>query len=132
MKLKFLRLLIQLALVISFFFPLMHQKDDEMTLFNGIEAILQGDYLILGNLVIGLIFIGVILHLVGLTFELIQKKPSERWVEMINIIVSLTAILSLLMVTFLGTFLIWLGYIYITLLILSTYLRYVDQKKNES
>lgn len=128
---KFLRLLIQIALITFIFFPLMHQKGDETLILTGIEAIIKGDYLIIGNIVIALIFLGVIIHFVGIVMEFASKKRADAWLEGMNIMVNITTILSLLMVTFLGTFLAWLGYIYIGLLILSTYLRYVDQKKSE-
>ena len=128
---KFLRLLIQIALITFMFLPLMHQKGDETLILTGIEAIIKGDYLIIGNIVIALIFLGVIIHFVGIVMEFASKKRADAWVEGMNIMVNITTILSLLMVTFLGTFLAWLGYIYIGLLILSTYLRYVDQKKSE-
>jgi succinate dehydrogenase/fumarate reductase cytochrome b subunit len=109
----------------------MHQKGDETLILTGIEAITKGDYLIIGNIVIALIFLGVIIHFVGIVMEFFSKKRAIAWLEGMNIMVNITTILSLLMVTFLGTFLAWLGYIYIGLLILSTYLRYVDQKKSE-
>jgi len=131
MKIKFLRLLIQIALITFIFLPLMHQKGDETLILTGIEAIIKGDYLIIGNIVIALIFLGVIIHFVGIVMEFTSKKRADAWLEEMNIMVNITTILSLLMVTFLGTFLAWLGYIYIGLLILSTYLRYVDQKKSE-
>jgi len=131
MNMKFLRLLIQIALITFIFFPLMHQKGDETLILTGIEAIIKGDYLIIGNIVIALIFLGVIIHFVGIVMEFASKKRADAWLEGMNIMVNITTILSLLMVTFLGTFLAWLGYIYIGLLILSTYLRYVDQKKSE-
>jgi heme/copper-type cytochrome/quinol oxidase subunit 2 len=131
MNMKFLRLLIQIALITFIFFPLMHQKGDETLILTGIEAIIKGDYLIIGNIVIALIFLGVIIHFVGIVMEFASKKRADAWLEGMNIMVNITTILSFLMVTFLGTFLAWLGYIYIGLLILSTYLRYVDQKKSE-
>ena len=131
MKIKFLRLLIQIALITFMFLPLMHQKGDETLILTGIEAIIKGDYLIIGNIVIALIFLGVIIHFVGIVMEFTSKKRADAWLEEMNIMVNITTILSFLMVTFLGTFLAWLGYIYIGLLILSTYLRYVDQKKSE-
>ncbi|HAX02259.1 MAG: hypothetical protein A2Y45_03040 [Tenericutes bacterium GWC2_34_14] len=131
MKLSWLRLIIQVGLIITFFFPMMHQKDVEEVVFTGFDAITQGDYLIIGNIVIGLIFLGVIIHFVGIMVEMIQKKPTIKWIEGINMIVNITAILSLVMFTFLGTFLEFLGFVYVSLLILSTYLRYVDQKNLE-
>lgn len=109
----------------------MHQKGDETLILTGIEAIIKGDYLIIGNIVIALIFLGVIIHFAGIVMEFTSKKRANAWLEGMNIMVNITTILSLLMVTFLGTFLAWLGYIYIGLLILSTYFRYVDQKKSE-
>lgn len=132
MKLSWLRLIIQVGLVITFFFPMMHQKDVEDIVFNGFNAIIQGDYLIIGNIAIALIFLGVIIHFIGIIGEIIHKNPSKQWIEGINIIVNITAILSLVMITFLGTFLEFLGFVYVSLLILSTYIRYVDQKKLEN
>ncbi len=131
MKFKVLRLLVQILLVGIFFFPMMHQKDQEDILFNGFEAILQGDYLVIGNIVIACVLLGVILHLLSTVYEMIDFKSYQKMEGTVNIIVNITVFLSLIIITFLGTFLLVFGYIMVGLMILSTYLRYLEQKKNE-
>ena len=131
MKVKILRLVVQVLLSGIFFFPLMHQKNQESILLNGFEAILQGDYLVIGNIVLACVILGVILHLLSILYEMINFKSYQRIEGTINIIVNITVFLSLIIITFLGTFLLVFGYIMVGLMILSTYLRYLEQKKNE-
>lgn len=128
---KVLRLIPQIILSSLFFFPIMHQRDHVDLKFSGIEAILQGDYFIVGNIVILLVMLGVILHLVTIFVEMIYKQTNAQWISRTNMIVNLTMILGLVMVTFLGTLLEPLGYVIIVLLISTTYIRYLEQKKNE-
>jgi len=108
----------------------MHQKDDESILFNGFEAMIKGDYLIIGNIVMALAILGIIIHLMGIIYELISKKH-QKFEGMINIVVNITLILGVIWVTFLGTFLELFGYLVLSLLIASTYLRYLQQKQEE-
>lgn len=110
---------------------MMHQKDEVTIMFNGFEAIIQGDYLIIGNIVIALVILGSLFHLVVLVFELLSHKLSKTYESLTNIVVNITVILSFVMVTFLGTFLELIGYIILVLLIVSTYLRYLSQKIQE-
>lgn len=128
---KFMRLIPQLLLVGLFFFPIMHQKDNEDVIFTGIEAIMKGDYLIIGNMVISLVMLGAIFHLNTIFIEIILKKTDPKTESITNIVVNMTMIFGLVMVTFLGTYLEALGYVIIILLISTTYIRYLEQKKNE-
>lgn len=129
MILKGLRLFVQTILTALFFFPIIYQEvGSEKIEINAITAILQGDYLIIGNIVIALVLIGVILHEVSLIIGLFNHPFETKIESTMNIIVNLTVIFGLVMTTFLGTFLTWLGYGLIACLILSTYLRYAEQK----
>ena len=131
MKLNALRIFIQIILITLFFFPMMHQKDEVTIMFNGFEAIVKGDYMIIGNIVIALVMLGSLFHLIVLVFELLSHKLSKTYESLTNIVVNVTVILSFVMVTFLGTFLELIGYIILVLLIVSTYLRYLSQKIKE-
>jgi len=125
-----IRLVLQLVISGVLFLPIMHQKDDESILFNGFEAMIKGDYLIIGNIVMALAILGIIIHLMGIIYELISKKH-QKFEGMINIVVNITLILGVIWVTFLGTFLELFGYLVLSLLIASTYLRYLQQKQEE-
>jgi succinate dehydrogenase/fumarate reductase cytochrome b subunit len=109
----------------------MHQKDQDFLFFTGFEAFIQGDYLIIGNIVIALVILGTMIHLLSILYEIFDFKTYKKMESTVNIIVNITVFFSLIIITFLGTFLIALGYVMIGLLVLSTYLRYLEQKKNE-
>ena len=130
MFLRLIRLVLQLVISGVLFLPIMHQKDDESILFNGFEAMIKGDYLIIGNIVMALAMLGIIIHLMGIIYELISKKH-QKFEGTINMVVNITLILGVIWVTFLGTFLELLGYLVLSLLIASTYLRYLQQKQEE-
>jgi hypothetical protein len=130
MFLRLIRLVLQLVISGVLFLPIMHQKDDESILFNGFEAIIKGDYLIIGNIVMALVMLGIIIHLMGIIYELISKKH-QKFEGTINMVVNITLILGVIWVTFLGTFLELFGYLVLSLLIASTYLRYLQQKQEE-
>jgi hypothetical protein len=128
MFLRLIRLVLQLVISGVLFLPIMHQKDDESILFNGFEAMIKGDYLIIGNIVMALAMLGIIIHLMGIIYELISKTHQKFEAE-INMVVNITLILGVIWVTFLGTFLELFGYLVLSLLIASTYLRYLQQKQ---
>ncbi|HPG42985.1 MAG TPA: hypothetical protein PLJ98_04160, partial [Acholeplasmataceae bacterium] len=66
----------------------------------------------------------------GIIYELISKTHQKFEAE-INMVVNITLILGVIWVTFLGTFLELFGYLVLSLLIASTYLRYLQQKQEE-
>lgn len=131
MKLHVVRLIIQAGLISLFFFPIMHQKDELTVMFNGFEAVMQGDYLIIGNIVIALVMLGSIYHLIVLGFELVSQVQSKKLETSTNMVINITVILGFVLVTFLGTFLELFGYLILVLLIVSTYLRYLSQNIKE-
>lgn len=131
MKLHVVRFIIQAVLITLFFFPIMHQKDELTLMFNGFEAVVQGDYLIIGNIVIALVMLGSIYHLIVLGFELVSQVQSKKLETSTNMVINITVILGFVLVTFLGTFLELFGYLILVLLIVSTYLRYLSQKIKE-
>ena len=130
MFLRLIRLVLQLVISGVLFLPIMHQKDDESILFNGFEAMIKGGYLIIGNIVMALAMLGIIIHLMEIIYELISKKH-QKLEDVINMVVNITLILGVIWVTFLGTFLELFGYLVLSLLIASTYLRYLQQKQEE-
>jgi uncharacterized membrane protein YoaK (UPF0700 family) len=77
-----------------------------------------------------LAMLGIIIHLISIIYELISKQH-QKLEGMINMVVNITLILGVIWVTFLGTFLELFGYLVLSLLIASTYLRYLQQKQEE-
>lgn len=131
MKLKVLRLIVQIALSALFFLPMMHQRNlDEISL-TGFKAVIQGDYFVIGNIVIALVMLGILIHLGFIVYEMVRFENYKKIESKVNILVNLTVFFSLIIITFLGTFLELFGYMVVALIILSTYLRYLEQKKNE-
>ena len=131
MKLKVLRLIVQIALSVLFFLPMMHQRNlDEISL-TGFQAVIQGDYFVIGNIVIALVILGIFIHLGFIVYEMVRFENYKKIESKVNILVNLTVFFSLIIITFLGTFLELFGYMVVALIILSTYLRYLEQKKNE-
>ena len=131
MKLKALRLIVQIALSLLFFLPMMHQRNlDEISL-TGFQAVIQGDYFVIGNIVIALVILGILIHLGFIVYEMVRFENYKKIESKVNILVNLTVFFSLIIITFLGTFLELFGYMVVALIILSTYLRYLEQKKNE-
>ena len=131
MKLKALRLIVQIALSALFFLPMMHQRNlDEISL-TGFQAVIQGDYFVIGNIVIALVILGIFIHLGFIVYEMLRFENYKKIESKVNILVNLTVFFSLIIITFLGTFLELFGYMVVALIILSTYLRYLEQKKNE-
>lgn len=129
MKFKALRLMIQAVLFGLFFLPMMHQRNEEEIVFSGFVAVIKGDYFVIGNTVIALVILGIVCHLVSVIYEMIRFDAYKKIEGTINIIVNMTVFFSLIVITFLGTFLELLGYVMVGLMILSTYLRYLEQKK---
>lgn len=131
MKLKVLRLIVQIALSVLFFLPMMHQRNLEEVTFTGFQAVIEGDYFVIGNIVIALVILGIFIHLGFIVYEMLRFENYKKIESKVNILVNLTVFFSLIIITFLGTFLELFGYMVVVLIILSTYLRYLEQKKNE-
>lgn len=131
MKLKVLRLIVQITLSALFFLPMMHQRNLEEVTFTGFQAVIEGDYFVIGNIVIALVILGILIHLGFIVYEMVRFENYKKIESKVNILVNLTVFFSLIIITFLGTFLELFGYMVVALIILSTYLRYLEQKKNE-
>jgi len=124
MKKSILLILLQLSIVILFFLPMMSYKVlNEKVVISGIEAIFTNEYFIFGNILLAIIFVSSILILIGLIYETIYKN--KKYDDLMTIITNIKLFAGLITVTFLGTYIEWIGLVMIALLVLNTYLNYM-------
>jgi hypothetical protein len=124
MKKSILLIVLQLVAVILFFLPMMsYQIADEKVIISGLEAIITNEYFIFGNILLLVIFLSSILILIGLIYETIHQ--SKKYDDLMTTITNIKLFAGLITVTFLGTYLEWIGLVLIALLVLNTYLNYI-------
>jgi hypothetical protein len=124
MKKSILLIVLQLLAVILFFLPMMSYKvADEKVIISGLEAIITNEYFIFGNILLLVIFLSSILILIGLIYESIHHN--KKYDDLMTTITNIKLFAGLITVTFLGTYLEWIGLVLIALLVLNTYLNYI-------
>jgi hypothetical protein len=125
MKKTLLYIALQIAILTTFFFPgYTITKGDVTEGVIGFDAILRSDFPLIGRLVLSYIVLSVIWHLFTLFYELTQKHLPEKFDQVLTIILTLQMIAGLLVVTFMGTFTHFFGFLMIGLVILSIFLKY--------
>jgi hypothetical protein len=121
MKFKILQFIVILGILTCFFLPMFDVEEESLT---GIQAIYSGDILLLGNIILGIVFITTVLHLVFMIVESFKIGQTESVESTTNIIVNLSLIAGLIMITFLGWYTNIIAIISVILMIASAYIRY--------
>lgn len=121
MKFKILQFIVILGILTCFFLPMFDVEEESLT---GIQAIFSGDILLLGNIILGIVFITTVLHLVFMIVESFKIGQTESVESTTNIIVNLSLIAGLIMITFLGWYTNIIAIISVILMIASAYIRY--------
>jgi hypothetical protein len=126
MKIRFLQILVQIGIIATFFFKGFnyHIEGDIKIPITGFEALVTNEYLIIGNVLIGLILIISIFHLITQIISLIDMPLYEKLDQSLTAAIIIELVAGLLVVTFLGTYLELLGMLMIGFIVLSTYIRY--------
>lgn len=120
-----LYIVLQLAILSTFFFPgFTITKGDVTEGIIGIEAIVRSEFPLIGRIVLVYIFLSVIFHLGTLIYEIIKKTVPEKLDQSLTFILTLQMIAGLLVVTFMGTFTHFFGFMMIGLIVLSIFAKY--------
>ena len=125
MKIKYLQIIVQFLIVISFFFKTFNYHIGTAVIpITGFEALVKNEYFIIGNIFIWTILIGSFYHLIVQVFLFIKPKLQGKLDNSLTAIVSIQLFFGLFIVTFLGRYLEILGIAVIGLIVLGAYLRY--------
>jgi hypothetical protein len=125
MKKTLLYIALQIAILTTFFFPgYTITKGDVTEGVIGFDAMMRSDFPLIGRIVLSYIVLSVIFHLFVLIYELTKKHLPEKIDQVLTIILTLQMIAGLLVVTFMGTFTHFFGFLMIGLVILSIFLKY--------
>lgn len=100
------------------------QLKNQVRNLTGIRAVLSSDFPLIGRIVLVYIFISVIFHLVVLVYELIKKNIPKSLDDTLTALVTIQMISGLLVVTFIGTFLLFGGFLMIGIIIVSVFAKY--------
>lgn len=119
----------QLLIMGAFFFELFHVEisgiEEKVT---GIEAIFSPGFYVIGNIVIALVLLISFMHFLLMLYGMIGQTLSDKLNGFIVGLVNIELILAIVLVTFLGTFLAFSGILMIGLIVLSTFLKYQQDK----
>jgi hypothetical protein len=122
---KFLQILIQVLIVMSFFFKIFnYHEGNQIIPISGFEALIKNSYFIVGNIFIWFMLLGSIYHLFVQLFVMISKKVNPKLETSLVIILNLQLFFGLFVVTFLGRYLEMLGIFVVGLIILGAVIKY--------
>jgi len=125
MKIRYLQVIVQFLIVISFFFNTFNYHVGTLVIpITGFEALVKNEYFIVGNIFIWTILIGSFYHAVVQVFLFIKPKLQDKLDDSVTAIVTIQLFFGLFIVTFLGRYLEILGIIVIALIVFGAYLRY--------
>jgi len=125
MKIKYLQIMVQFLIIISFFFNTFnYHLGNAVIPITGFEALIRNEYFVIGNIFIWTILLGSIYHLLVQVILFIKPKLQDKLDNSITAIVSIQLFFGLFIVTFLGRYLEILGIVVIGLIVLGAYLRY--------
>ena len=125
MKIKYLQIIVQFLIVISFFFNTFNYHVGTLVIpIRGFEALVKNEYFIVGNIFIWTILLGSFYHLIVQVFLLVKPNLQEKLDNSLTAVVTIQLFFGLFIVTFLGRYLEILGIVVIGLIVLGAYLRY--------
>lgn len=119
----------QLLIIGAFFFELFHVTihgvEKKVT---GFDAIISPGFYVIGNILIASILLISLVHFALMVYGIIGQAFSDRLKAFIVGLVNIELIIAIIVVTFLGTFLEVSGMLMIGLIVLSTFLKYKQDK----
>lgn len=125
MKKIIIHLFIQCAIIATFFIKGFNIKNNHLLIEEtGINAIFSSDFSIIGRIVLSYIFLSVLFHIVTLIIELLTHKLPKKLDDALTGVIMIQMISGLLVVTFIGTFLLMGGFLMIGLIVFSIFLKY--------
>jgi hypothetical protein len=125
MKKSVIHLLLQCLILGSFFIKGFQFKINNLLQeASPIQAIFSDSFPIIGRIVLVYIFLSVLFHLVTLVMQLINRELSKKTDDILTAVITIQMIAGLLVVTFVGTYLLMGGFLMIGLIVLSIFLKY--------
>lgn len=124
MKKQAFYIITQLLILFTFFIEGFQIKNPFTKKVTGIQAILSPDFPMIGRIVLAYIFLSVMFHSIILLYELVKKGLSKKMDDILTAIVTIQMISGLLVVTFIGTFLLWGGFLMIGIIVVSVFAKY--------
>ncbi len=114
-------LLLDLVIFVHFFLPIFHLSKINVTL-TGFQGLLNPNLLVLGNITLWVLLLALGVQILFRVLGWIRNET--KWNDVTIMTTNLMLISGLVVVTFLGTYLNWIGIIMIGLIVLGTYLNH--------
>jgi hypothetical protein len=125
MKLKILQLTLQGTIIGLYFTNMFNYYDNEnKVLVSGFKAIITNQYYYIGNIMILAVLLAAVFQFVFLVISFFNLEYYKRKDDLLVTIINIEIVVGLLMVTFLGIHLEWLGILVIAIIILSTLIKH--------
>ncbi len=125
MKKQVIHLLLQCAIISSFFIIGFQFKNQEiLEEVSPLNAIFSEGFPVIGRIVLAYILLSTIFHLVTIIIEMITHQLSKKIDDILTGVITIQMIAGLLVVTFVGTYLLMGGFLMVGLIILSIFLKY--------
>jgi hypothetical protein len=125
MKLKILQTLIQGSIISLYFFNIFNYFENETKyLVTGFKAIITNEYYYIGNIMIIVVLLAAVTQFIFLLISFFNLKFYQSKEDLLVTIINIELVIGLLMVTFLGINLEWLGILMIFLIILSAVIKH--------
>jgi len=125
MKKLIIHLLLQCLILSSFFIKGFQLKINNIfEEVSPINAIFSDYFPVIGRIVLTYIFLSVLFHLIALVIQLLTHQLSKKLDDILTGVITIQMIAGLLVVTFVGTYLLMGGFLMIGLIVLSIFLKY--------
>jgi len=125
MKKIIIHLFIQCAIISTFFIKGFQVKNSHLLEEEtGINAILSTSFPMIGRIILIYIFISVLFHISTLIFELVTNQLPKKLDDILTGVIIMQMIAGLLVVTFIGTYLLMGGFLMIGLVVFGIFLKY--------
>ncbi|MFA5560236.1 MAG: hypothetical protein WC964_00505 [Acholeplasmataceae bacterium] len=123
MKLKVVQLLVQILIIITYFFPMFYPAENGDSI-SGFNALFHPGFMIYGNILIIFVLLLTIYRLVYSSLNLVIPTKIKKMEDLTTGLIIIQMIAAILMVTLLGLRLDWMGMVLIGLVAGSVFLEY--------
>ena len=101
-----------------------YYDNENKVLVSGFKAIITNQYYYIGNIMILAVLLAAVFQFVFLVISFFNLEYYKRKDDLLVTIINIEIVVGLLMVTFLGIHLEWLGILVIAIIILSTLIKH--------
>lgn len=119
----------QVFIVISYFFELLLDgRGENANPITGFKSLILNQYYIIGNVLMAIILLTAVAMILWFVYELLHHKTTDKQDQIMTMLANIQLFSGMIFATFLGTFLVFGGFVLIALIVISAYTNFVLNK----